>query len=149
MELNVDELLKDQPENSLEDNKLNFFSRNKILLITITTFLIVLTIGVNIYVRSTIQDVYKKVSEPLDKQNVATSGNTTTYLLLNAINQYTVLNNDYDTSVVDENKVFLSEINGIKKSEINIGYFVSTQTTDPYQTKGYLYSPTADGKYLL
>lgn len=69
--------------------------------------------------------------------------------LVYAYNQYTILNSDYNTLTPLQTKVFKSDINNQNKTELSIGYFLSTRSTDPYNTKGFLYKTSPGGKYLF
>lgn len=129
-----------QPTQIPEKRKVNYWVISIIVL-----FILLLVVGVMFYLlksqknQSTPQNFEQKTAPSSSLSPV----NPTNISVVYAYHQYDALNNDYDT------KVFKTDYNNQNKAELDIGFFLSTSNTDPYQTKGYLYKTTPDGKYLF
>ena len=129
-----------QPLQISEKPKVNYW-----IISIIVLFILLLVAGGVFYLlkpqkkQSTPQNFEQKTAPSTSLSPV----NLTNISIVYAYNQYDMLNNDYDT------KVFKTDYNNQNKAELNIGFFLSTSNTDPYQTKGYLYKTTPDGKYLF
>lgn len=129
-----------------EKRKVNYW-----VIPTVVFFILLLLAGGVFYLLESQRN--QSVSQNFEQKTALSTSlspvNPTNITVVYAYNQYAVLNNNYDTLTPIQTKVFKTDYNNQNKVELNIGYHLSTSNTDPYQTKGYLYKTTSDGKYIF